>query len=131
MEMSNAKSKFATLATKAEFCRLPSCSYFISIILGTGVDTANSQTKIGCAGGVVYAFLAEDCPISQSYTLTLQELHRTYTKTGFEFVGVFPIKDESTMLCSSLAKGAYTPEHLIKIPVGAKVHALAIYDNEK
>jgi len=39
---------------------------------------------------VVYIFLAEDCKICQSYTLTLKDLHREYSRAGFEFVGVFP-----------------------------------------
>jgi len=39
---------------------------------------------------VVYIFLAEDCKICQSYTLTLKDLHREYSQHGFEFAGVFP-----------------------------------------
>ncbi|KAA9332239.1 redoxin family protein [Hymenobacter busanensis] len=42
----------------------------------------------------VYVFLAETCPISQSCTLTLRELHRQYAARGVRFVGVFP--DEQT-----------------------------------
>ena len=36
----------------------------------------------------VFVFLAPDCPQSQSYTLTLNELHSTFRNTGVGFYGV-------------------------------------------
>jgi thiol-disulfide isomerase/thioredoxin len=37
----------------------------------------------------VFVFLATDCPLSQSYTLTLNELSKEYEGSGVRFVGVF------------------------------------------
>lgn len=38
---------------------------------------------------IVYIFMLEDCPITQSYTLKLNELHHQFGDQ-FSFVGVFP-----------------------------------------
>lgn len=38
----------------------------------------------------VYIFLHESCIISQYYTLTLKELHKTYTNEHLQFIGLFP-----------------------------------------
>ncbi len=77
-------------AAKAKSCRLPSWFFLASIILGAGAENANSQIRIGRADFAVYIFLSEDCPISQSYTLVLKELHQNYAKAGFDFIGIFP-----------------------------------------
>ncbi len=37
----------------------------------------------------VFVFLATDCPLSQSYTLTLNELSNEFEGSGVRFVGVF------------------------------------------
>src|SRR5690349_2960336 len=38
----------------------------------------------------VYIFLAETCPISQFYTLTLKDLYREFGESNLKFKGVFP-----------------------------------------
>lgn len=43
----------------------------------------------------VYVFLAPDCPISQTCTLALRELHRQYGAQGIAFVGICPRADVS------------------------------------
>lgn len=43
----------------------------------------------------VYIFLQEECPICQSYTVELQQLHRAYAGEYIQFVGLFP-SPEST-----------------------------------
>ena len=43
----------------------------------------------------VYIFLAETCPISQFYTLTLKELHQEFASENIKFEGIFP-NSEST-----------------------------------
>ncbi len=43
----------------------------------------------------VYFFLAETCPISQFYTLTLKELHKEFASEDLQFKGIFP-NTEST-----------------------------------
>src|SRR5262245_42175852 len=45
--------------------------------------------KAPATGVTVYAFLTEDCPISQSATLALKSLYREYNGNGIDFVGVF------------------------------------------
>lgn len=37
----------------------------------------------------VFVFLAPDCPLSQNYTLTLNNLHKDFQAAGIEFYGVF------------------------------------------
>lgn len=44
---------------------------------------------------VVYVFLLEDCPISEYYTLKLNELHENYCNNDIEFIGLFPNKISS------------------------------------
>ena len=41
----------------------------------------------------VFVFLAPDCPQSQSYTLTLNELHAKFAKDGVRFYGVITGKN--------------------------------------
>lgn len=38
----------------------------------------------------VFVFLGTDCPLSQSYTPTLNELSKEFDGSGVRFVGVFP-----------------------------------------
>ncbi len=38
----------------------------------------------------IIIFLLSDCPASQSYTLTLNKLSKTYSKNKISFVGIFP-----------------------------------------
>jgi thiol-disulfide isomerase/thioredoxin len=38
----------------------------------------------------VFVFLATDCPLSQGYTLTLNDLSKEFEGSGVRFVGVFP-----------------------------------------
>jgi thiol-disulfide isomerase/thioredoxin len=38
----------------------------------------------------VYVFLHEDCPVSQYYTLQLNELNTDYTNEDIKFIGLFP-----------------------------------------
>ena len=38
----------------------------------------------------VFIFLAPDCPLSQSYTLTLNEFSKKYLKNKISFYGIFP-----------------------------------------
>ena len=53
--------------------------------------TLYPQTKDrGAAPLTVYIFLSESCPICQSYTLPLKELHKKYKETNVKFVGLFP-----------------------------------------
>lgn len=48
----------------------------------------------------VYVFLLETCPICQQQTTALQELHEEFSKSGVNFVGLFPngrVSNEATM----------------------------------
>jgi hypothetical protein len=37
----------------------------------------------------VFVFLSTDCPLSENYTLTLNNLHKDFLSSGIEFYGVF------------------------------------------
>lgn len=41
----------------------------------------------------VYIFLSPECPLCQSYSLTLKLLHEKYATKGFTFIGVVPGTD--------------------------------------
>ena len=43
----------------------------------------------------VYIFLAETCPVSQFYTLSLKDLHREFASKNLEFIGIFPNKEST------------------------------------
>lgn len=65
---------------------LPLLILLLVSFFSAGFQPFCGATKADQAGTVVYVFLMEDCPISQSYTPALKVLHQSY---GFEFIGVF------------------------------------------
>ena len=65
---------------------LPSAMLLAGFFGSQSISDASQTIQ---SGTVVYVFLMEDCPISQSYTPLLQQLHQNYAKSGFEFIGVF------------------------------------------
>jgi thiol-disulfide isomerase/thioredoxin len=46
--------------------------------------------------GTVLFFLSPECPLCQSYSLTINQLQKTYAGQGFQFIGIIPSKDFST-----------------------------------
>lgn len=46
----------------------------------------------------VYTFLSTECPISQQYVRTLENLHRRYGSSTIRFVAMFPLKTDSPRL---------------------------------
>ncbi len=60
----------------------------------------------------VFIFLAPDCPLSQSYTLTLNELSKIYLKNNILFYGIFP----GTMYCIEKIK-YFRQKYLIEFPI--------------
>ncbi|WP_426490551.1 redoxin domain-containing protein [Hymenobacter sp. 102] len=56
------------------------------LMLGATGATRHSFPPIA----TVYVFLADTCPICQTTTLALRQLHATYAPRGVAFVGVFP-----------------------------------------
>ncbi len=70
------------------FALLLLCGLFVVI----GIHRAthgDAATEIAEPGVTVYIFLAEDCPISQSATLVLKQLHHEYARGKIKFAGVF------------------------------------------
>lgn len=61
---------------------------FIKLQTLEGRDTMLSSLIKNKAS--VFIFLAPDCPLSQSYTLTLNEFSKTYLKNKISFYGIFP-----------------------------------------
>jgi thiol-disulfide isomerase/thioredoxin len=56
-------------------------------------ERGTSQHKTTAPPATVFVFLSESCPICQSYTLPLKELHKKYGKKNIRFIGVFPNDD--------------------------------------
>ncbi|TGE23257.1 redoxin domain-containing protein [Hymenobacter metallicola] len=59
------------------------CSFWV--VLALSGARAAPPTR-----ATVYVFLSDTCPICQSATLTLRQLHSAYASQGVQFVGVFP-----------------------------------------
>ena len=43
----------------------------------------------------VFIFISPECPLCQSYTLTINQLIKEYTNKGIQFIGIVPGKDFS------------------------------------
>ncbi len=69
---------------------------------------------------IVYIFLMEDCKICQSYTPTLKELHQTFAREGFDFIGVFPNASSSPESMLSFQK-TYALPFPVKLDTGNKI----------
>jgi thiol-disulfide isomerase/thioredoxin len=44
----------------------------------------------------VFIFISPECPLCQSYTLTINQLIKKYTNSGIQFIGIVPGNDFST-----------------------------------
>lgn len=61
----------------------------------------------------VYIFLAETCPISQFYTLTLKDLYRDFNSDNLRFKGIFPGKGSTEASVAEFKKTYALPFALI------------------
>jgi peroxiredoxin len=63
----------------------------LTFLLLSGVQARNASLFISPspASVTVYLFLSENCPICQSYTVTLKTLYGKYKSNAVTFVGVF------------------------------------------
>lgn len=73
---------------------------FLLLLLLAGISVRAQQVKPAVepakqAQISVYIFLAETCPISQFYTLTLKELHKEFASERLTFKGIFPGKEST------------------------------------
>ncbi|MDU0370391.1 redoxin domain-containing protein [Hymenobacter endophyticus] len=60
----------------------------LGLLVLTAATGAAPQPVVSKA--TVYLFLSDTCPICQTSTLALRQLHATYAPQGVAFVGVFP-----------------------------------------
>lgn len=69
----------------------------------------------------VYFFLSPECPLCQSYSLTIQQLYAEFSKQGIEMVGIVPGTDFSTATIAAYHKRynipitLYTDEQLVLV----------------
>src|SRR5579864_9567343 len=74
-----------------------SALWFIVISLAACTPAPSPLTPLlQNKGAAVFVFLAPDCPLSQSYTLTLNNLAKEFEANGIGFYGVFAGDDAST-----------------------------------
>ncbi len=62
------------------------------------VNLAGQSEKINLAKGpkgTVLFFLSPECPLCQSYSLTINKLQKTYANKGFQFIAIIPGKEFS------------------------------------
>ncbi len=57
-------------------------------------EASSLKAHAGSAATVV-VFLSFDCPVSNSYTSALNELHKTYSDKGVSFLGIVPAADNA------------------------------------
>ncbi len=88
---------------------------------------------------IAFVFLLSDCPASQDYTLTLNELYLKYKANNIEFIGVFPgkfSKDEELLKFQKLYRITFPlvkdPDMVFTKWLGAKiVPACFLLDNKE
>ena len=66
-------------------------AYGLFLILAGCARTADNPVAPFLQGkrAAVFVFLSPDCPLSENYTLTLNNLHKEFASNGIEFYGVF------------------------------------------
>ncbi|MBC7923943.1 MAG: redoxin family protein [Ferruginibacter sp.] len=75
-------------------------AYVLLCSVGLGVAGAGKAPQSSLpavrsdASLAVYVFLATECPLSQSYTLPLNQLSQRYAASKVTFTGVFPAEDD-------------------------------------
>jgi hypothetical protein len=50
----------------------------------------DNHTKLNYSGYGVVIFLSPECPLSENYTSTINELYKTYSDSGISFSIIFP-----------------------------------------
>jgi thiol-disulfide isomerase/thioredoxin len=58
---------------------------------------AHSDESLRKGKTTVYFFISPECPLCQSYSLTMRTLHTQYAAKGIEFVGIVPGNDFDEM----------------------------------
>src|SRR5690242_17743718 len=66
-------------------------AYGLFLILVSCARTAENPIAPFVQGkhAAAFVFLSPDCPLSENYTLTLNNLHKEFASSGIEFYGVF------------------------------------------
>ncbi|MDZ4667863.1 MAG: redoxin domain-containing protein [bacterium] len=101
------------------------------------------QLKQGQKATVLF-FLSPECPLCQSYSLTINQLQKTFGSQGFQFIGIIPGKDftsadvikykthyklnalpfwfDPNLNLSKYCQANITPEVVVYKPTGEKVY---------
>jgi peroxiredoxin len=111
----------------------------------TGATRYSSVPK-----ATVYVFLADTCPICQTSTLALRQLHATYAAQGVAFVGIFPdaqtrpadiilfqrhyqvpfpLRQDEGQLLTRRLRASITPEAVVLAPNGRLLYQGRIDDS--
>jgi peroxiredoxin len=105
---------------KKQLYLLPPLFLLLASFFSAGFQSFHSTTKPGQTGTVVYAFLMEDCPISQHYTLELKQLYQSYANNGLEFIGVFANASSTEETIQAFQK-KYALPFLLKLDADNKI----------
>jgi thiol-disulfide isomerase/thioredoxin len=101
------------------------------------------QLSAASKGTVIY-FLSPECPLCQSYSLTIKEIEIAYSKKGFQFYAIIPGKEftkneviifknkyklsalpflfDPNLALAKYTKASITPEVFVYAPSGQKVY---------
>jgi len=88
-------------------CRVLAAA-FLLLLVGCGSKDALITGFLKDKDAVVFAFLAPDCPLSQSYTLTLNKLRDEFRQSRIEFYAIF---------MTDTGVGAFMKTYKIAFPV--------------
>jgi thiol-disulfide isomerase/thioredoxin len=103
----------------------------------------NIQFSAAQKGTVIY-FLSPECPLCQSYSLTIKDIEKQYSKKGFQFIAIIPGKDFSkneviefknkynlkalsflfdpNLALANYTKASITPEVVVYNSIGQKIY---------
>lgn len=64
----------------------------------------------------VFLMLSPECPLCQSYSLTIRKLHETFAQKGVVMIGIVPDKDYSNLEIAEFVKKYKLPIQVYKDP---------------
>lgn len=69
---------------------------------------ASALKDLAGKNATVVVFLSFDCPVSNSYALTLAELHKAYSEKGVNFIALVPTEDSAEKVAKKADEFKYT-----------------------
>src|SRR5215831_17814541 len=102
-------------------------SFIFLVVLGCSRGAGNPvESFLQNKKAGVFVFLAPDCPLSQNYTLTLNNLEKEFNTNGISFYGVFSGGAITSQAMDDFFGATATPEAFLTDPNGHVLYKGAI-----